>query len=142
MRVFAANWRVFSVGAAGVSLLAGIILLLWCVRELYVVGRGTLAPWEPPALGRDRLVSLFSQPDVHRSVQGTSTAVDWLSGTGIEAAGIPAHLLRIHHASANSLVVVALGGVQLQVPLPSAATSGAAVPVGMSGPTRLHHERT
>ena len=26
----------------------GILLLLWCVREFYVSGRGTLAPWEPP----------------------------------------------------------------------------------------------
>jgi protein-S-isoprenylcysteine O-methyltransferase Ste14 len=26
----------------------GVILLLWCVRDFYVVGRGTLAPWAPP----------------------------------------------------------------------------------------------
>jgi protein-S-isoprenylcysteine O-methyltransferase Ste14 len=26
----------------------GIMLLLWCVREFYVRGRGTLAPWSPP----------------------------------------------------------------------------------------------
>ena len=25
----------------------GIVLLLWCVREFYVAGRGTLAPWSP-----------------------------------------------------------------------------------------------
>lgn len=31
-----------------VPLLAGLILLLWCVREFYVAGRGTLAPWAPP----------------------------------------------------------------------------------------------
>jgi protein-S-isoprenylcysteine O-methyltransferase Ste14/pimeloyl-ACP methyl ester carboxylesterase len=29
-------------------LLAGIALLLWCVREFYVAGKGTLAPWDPP----------------------------------------------------------------------------------------------
>jgi protein-S-isoprenylcysteine O-methyltransferase Ste14 len=29
---------------------AGIALLLWCVREFYVAGRGTLAPWTPPQL--------------------------------------------------------------------------------------------
>jgi hypothetical protein len=34
----------------------------------------------------------------------------------LEAAGIPVHLLGIHHATANSLVVIALGGVRLQVP--------------------------
>ena len=30
------------------SVLGGVALLLWCVREFYVAGRGTLAPWEPP----------------------------------------------------------------------------------------------
>lgn len=34
---------------AGVALLApGLALLLWCVRDFYVAGRGTLAPWSPP----------------------------------------------------------------------------------------------
>jgi protein-S-isoprenylcysteine O-methyltransferase Ste14 len=33
----------------GVLLLAvGGALLLWCVRDFYVRGRGTLAPWDPP----------------------------------------------------------------------------------------------
>jgi protein-S-isoprenylcysteine O-methyltransferase Ste14 len=26
----------------------GTALLLWCVRDFYVAGRGTLAPWAPP----------------------------------------------------------------------------------------------
>src|SRR5262245_23934896 len=26
----------------------GTILLLWCVRDFYVSGKGTLAPWAPP----------------------------------------------------------------------------------------------
>lgn len=34
--------------AAAVVVCAGTILLLWCVREFYVAGRGTLAPWSPP----------------------------------------------------------------------------------------------
>ena len=29
-------------------ILVGFGLLLWCVREFYVAGRGTLAPWAPP----------------------------------------------------------------------------------------------
>jgi protein-S-isoprenylcysteine O-methyltransferase Ste14/pimeloyl-ACP methyl ester carboxylesterase len=29
-------------------LLPGIALLLWCVREFYVHGKGTIAPWHPP----------------------------------------------------------------------------------------------
>lgn len=29
-------------------MLIGLILLLWCVRDFYVSGKGTLAPWHPP----------------------------------------------------------------------------------------------
>jgi protein-S-isoprenylcysteine O-methyltransferase Ste14 len=36
------------VAAAVPVLLFGTVLLLWCVREFYVAGRGTLAPWAPP----------------------------------------------------------------------------------------------
>jgi protein-S-isoprenylcysteine O-methyltransferase Ste14 len=38
--------RFFFVGLA--PLLAGTALLLWCVRDFYVTGKGTLAPWSPP----------------------------------------------------------------------------------------------
>ncbi|HEU6449936.1 MAG TPA: isoprenylcysteine carboxylmethyltransferase family protein [Gemmatimonadaceae bacterium] len=31
----------------------GTVLLLWCVRDFYVAGRGSLAPWAPP----ERLVT-------------------------------------------------------------------------------------
>ena len=33
---------------AAVLLGLGTLLLLWCVREFYAAGRGTLAPWDPP----------------------------------------------------------------------------------------------
>ena len=34
---------------AGVPVLVfGIFLLMWCVRDFYVAGKGTLAPWAPP----------------------------------------------------------------------------------------------
>lgn len=34
----------------GLALLAaGLTVLLWCVRDFYVAGKGTLAPWDPPA---------------------------------------------------------------------------------------------
>jgi protein-S-isoprenylcysteine O-methyltransferase Ste14 len=46
--LFEASWRAFWVGAGLIPLSAGIVLLLWCVREFYVAGRGTLAPWTPP----------------------------------------------------------------------------------------------
>jgi protein-S-isoprenylcysteine O-methyltransferase Ste14 len=29
-------------------LLVGCVGLLWCVRDFYVFGKGTLAPWSPP----------------------------------------------------------------------------------------------
>ena len=31
-----------------VAWVAGVAGLLWCVRDFYVVGKGTLAPWAPP----------------------------------------------------------------------------------------------
>jgi protein-S-isoprenylcysteine O-methyltransferase Ste14/pimeloyl-ACP methyl ester carboxylesterase len=31
-----------------VALVPGVALLLWCVREFLVNGKGTLAPWDPP----------------------------------------------------------------------------------------------
>lgn len=31
-----------------VPLSTGFALLLWCVRDFYVAGQGTLAPWSPP----------------------------------------------------------------------------------------------
>lgn len=34
--------------AAVVPLGTGLLVLLWCVRDFYVRGRGTLAPWDPP----------------------------------------------------------------------------------------------
>lgn len=29
-------------------LVIGLAILLWCVRDFYVSGKGTLAPWDPP----------------------------------------------------------------------------------------------
>jgi protein-S-isoprenylcysteine O-methyltransferase Ste14 len=31
-----------------VPFIVGVIVLLWCVRDFYVAGKGTLAPWDPP----------------------------------------------------------------------------------------------
>jgi protein-S-isoprenylcysteine O-methyltransferase Ste14 len=39
-----AAWRIL-----GIAVIAsGTMLLLWCVRDYYVTGEGTLAPWTPP----------------------------------------------------------------------------------------------
>src|SRR5262245_39082894 len=43
----ATHWR--QVWFPGFVLFAGgCIGLLWCVRDFYVAGKGTLAPWAPP----------------------------------------------------------------------------------------------
>lgn len=45
--LLAPSQRVFDyVGV--LPLTAGVVLLLWTVRDFYVAGRGTLAPWAPP----------------------------------------------------------------------------------------------
>src|SRR6186997_3144352 len=53
MVAFVAPWLLrpshAPVERAGIPLLlVGVILLFWCVRDFYVAGRGTLAPWSPP----------------------------------------------------------------------------------------------
>jgi protein-S-isoprenylcysteine O-methyltransferase Ste14 len=50
---FLIPWLLRPTGApphpAGLASLAlGTALLLWCVRDFYVAGRGSLAPWAPP----------------------------------------------------------------------------------------------
>jgi protein-S-isoprenylcysteine O-methyltransferase Ste14 len=39
--------RTFDV-IGGVPFIAGVVVLLWCVRDFYIAGKGTLAPWDPP----------------------------------------------------------------------------------------------
>jgi protein-S-isoprenylcysteine O-methyltransferase Ste14 len=53
MVAFVVPWLLRPRGAEfrliGLPVLAlGVVLLLWCVRDFYVAGRGTLAPWSPP----------------------------------------------------------------------------------------------
>src|SRR5262245_5344587 len=53
MVAFVVPWLLRPAGVnvhnAGIPILViGIVLLLWCVRDFYIAGRGTLAPWAPP----------------------------------------------------------------------------------------------
>lgn len=42
-------WRGAGTAASGALLLGvGLVVLLWCVHDFVVIGRGTLAPWDPP----------------------------------------------------------------------------------------------
>ena len=42
------RWRIYGPFAGWVVLAFGLVVLLECVREFYVSGKGTLAPWDPP----------------------------------------------------------------------------------------------
>ncbi len=46
--VSADRWRGDGHVAGMAPLVGGVIILLWCVRDFYVGGKGTLAPWDPP----------------------------------------------------------------------------------------------
>jgi protein-S-isoprenylcysteine O-methyltransferase Ste14 len=46
--VSADRWRGDGYAVGMAPLVAGVIVLLWCVRDFYVAGKGTLAPWDPP----------------------------------------------------------------------------------------------
>jgi protein-S-isoprenylcysteine O-methyltransferase Ste14 len=49
MLVVPGDLREHSFSAIGLfPTIIGAVLLLWCVRDFYVAGRGTLAPWAPP----------------------------------------------------------------------------------------------
>ena len=41
-------WRHGTLPFGIVVVALGISLLVWCVRDFYVSGKGTLAPWDPP----------------------------------------------------------------------------------------------
>ncbi len=42
------RWRGPGFGIGATPLAAGIAILIWCVRDFYLAGKGTLAPWDPP----------------------------------------------------------------------------------------------
>lgn len=41
-------WRTGGTPVGYVVMTLGLVILLWCVRDFYVSGKGTLAPWSPP----------------------------------------------------------------------------------------------
>jgi protein-S-isoprenylcysteine O-methyltransferase Ste14 len=54
------RWRMRGTLLGWPVLLFGAVVLLWCVWDFYRIGKGTLAPWDPPTklvvLGLYRLV--------------------------------------------------------------------------------------
>ena len=41
-------WRGGTLWLGLAPMAIGFALLIWCVRDFYVAGKGTLAPWDPP----------------------------------------------------------------------------------------------
>jgi len=79
------TWRTFH-SAGLLALLPGLALLFLCVREFYVAGKGTLAPWEPP---RHLVVSgpyRFSRNPMYVAVLLVLTG--WAGGFWSRALGI------------------------------------------------------
>ena len=77
--------------AGFVALGVGVVLLLWCVRDFYVIGRGSLAPRAPP----ERLVVVglyrYSRNPMYVAVLMILVGWAWLFGSRtlwIYAAGI------------------------------------------------------
>jgi protein-S-isoprenylcysteine O-methyltransferase Ste14 len=42
------RWRTPGSWIGGLVVLVGLAIVLSCVRDFYVIGNGTLAPWDPP----------------------------------------------------------------------------------------------
>jgi protein-S-isoprenylcysteine O-methyltransferase Ste14 len=58
-----------------IPLVGGFTGLLWCVRDFYVSGRGTLAPWAPPAELVTVALYRYSRNPMYVSV--TSILLGW-----------------------------------------------------------------
>lgn len=93
---FVIPWLFHPAGArfnrAAVPILAlGFVLLVWCVRDFYVAGRGTLAPWAPPK----RLVTVglyrFSRNPMYVAV--LTILIAW--AVGFHSMGLAAYAVLI-----------------------------------------------
>ena len=60
--------------------LAGVAGLLWCVRDFYVLGKGTLAPWDPPKELVVRGLYRYSRNPMYVSV--VLVLLGWAAGAG------------------------------------------------------------
>jgi protein-S-isoprenylcysteine O-methyltransferase Ste14 len=80
----------------------GLVLLLWCVRDFFVSGKGTLAPWDPPkhlvVVGLYRFVRNPMYIAVLTLIDGWSLAAGsrWIAWYGVLLA-IAFHLRVILH---------------------------------------------
>lgn len=42
------GWRTRGTALGWPVIFLGVGIVLWCVRDFYIIGKGTLAPWDPP----------------------------------------------------------------------------------------------
>src|SRR5437899_350126 len=62
-------------------LVVGSVALLWCVRDFYVSGKGTLAPWSPPV--HLVVVGLYRYTRNPMYVAVTLILVGWAASFGL-----------------------------------------------------------
>jgi len=70
---------------------AGSALLLWCVSEFYVSGRGTLAPWSPPRTLVVTGLYRFSRNPMYVAV----ILILWGWAAGFQSRGLAVYALAI-----------------------------------------------
>lgn len=73
--------------APGLALAAlGLVGLLWCVRDFYVLGKGTLAPWSPPRRLVVRGLYRFVRNPMYVSVLALVAGLAWWRASPVLAA--------------------------------------------------------
>ncbi len=83
--------------APGLALVAlGVAGLLWCVRDFYVIGKGTLAPWAPPRRLVVRGLYRFVRNPMYVSVLATVAGLAWWRASPALAAYAAALAIAFH----------------------------------------------
>lgn len=81
-------------GACGFVVLGlGLFGLLWCVRDFFVSGRGTLAPWDPPM--HLVVVGLYRFVRNPMYISVLTVVVGWWLGTGSRSLAVYVGILAI-----------------------------------------------
>ncbi|HYD40323.1 MAG TPA: methyltransferase [Anaeromyxobacter sp.] len=81
----------------GVALAAlGAAGLLWCVRDFYVIGKGTLAPWAPPRRLVVRGLYRFVRNPMYVSVLATVAGLAWWRASPVLAGYAAALAIAFH----------------------------------------------
>lgn len=79
-------WRIRGTVLGWPLLFLGIIVLLWCVRDFYVTGKGTLAPWDPPRMLVTDGLYQFTRNPMYMGVLGFIAGWSLVAGSPLLAA--------------------------------------------------------